>query len=155
MRYFLDTEFNGFGGALISLALVPEYGDQEYYVVVPLEEQPHPWVAQHVLPYLGTVPPGLSSDPVPPAQAARDLAFYLHRDAEPLIVADWPDDIAYFCRLLVTGPGQMVATGHLRFLFLDNTGFSTAENSRVPHNALHDARALRDFVLEQKGLGWV
>ncbi len=24
MRYFLDTEFNGFGGALISLALVPE-----------------------------------------------------------------------------------------------------------------------------------
>ena len=25
----------------------------------------------------------------------------------------------------------------------------SAENSRVPHNALHDARALRDFVL-----GW-
>jgi len=25
MRYFLDTEFNGFGGQLISLALVPEH----------------------------------------------------------------------------------------------------------------------------------
>ena len=24
MRYFLDTEFNGFGGTLISVALVPE-----------------------------------------------------------------------------------------------------------------------------------
>jgi hypothetical protein len=151
MRYFLDTEFNGFGGALISLALVPEYGDQEFYAVVPLEEEPHPWVSQHVLPYLGSVPPGLSSDPIPPNQVARDVAFYLKDDGEPLVVADWPDDIAYFCRLLVTGPGQMVATGPLRFLFLDNAGFSTAENSRVPHNALHDARALRAFVLAQRG----
>ena len=151
MRYFLDTEFNGFGGALISLALVPEYGDQEFYAVVPLEEEPLPWVSQHVLPYLGSVPPGLSSDPIPPNQIARDLAFYLQGDGEPMVVADWPDDIAYFCRLLVTGPGQMVATGPLRFLFLDNVGFSTAENSRVPHNALHDARALRDFVLAQRG----
>ncbi len=25
-------------------------------------------------------------------------------------------------------------------------GFSTADNSKVPHNALHDARALRDHV---------
>jgi hypothetical protein len=27
------------------------------------------------------------------------------------------------------------------------TGFSTAANSKVPHNALHDARALRDHIL--------
>jgi hypothetical protein len=26
-------------------------------------------------------------------------------------------------------------------------GFSTAANSKVPHNALHDARALRDHLL--------
>ena len=38
MRYFLDTEFNGFGGCLISLALVPEDGDQDYYVVVPMTD---------------------------------------------------------------------------------------------------------------------
>ena len=35
MRYFLDTEFNGFGGALISLALVPEIGDKDFYVSLP------------------------------------------------------------------------------------------------------------------------
>ena len=154
MRYFLDTEFNGFGGGLISLALVPEYGDQEFYAVVPLDEAPVPWVAQHVLPYLGAVPPGMTADPIPRGEAARELALYLNGDEEPVIVADWPDDIAYFCKLLMTGPGQMVTTGTLRFLFLDNTGFSTAENSRVPHNALHDARALRDFVLAQRGFGW-
>jgi hypothetical protein len=26
VRYFLDTEYNGFGGSLLSLALVPEDG---------------------------------------------------------------------------------------------------------------------------------
>ena len=156
MRYFLDTEFNGFGGELISIALVPEYGDQEFYAVVPLAGEPHPWVARHVLHYLGAVPPGLSAEPAPRDVVAKDLALFLRHDDEPLIVADWPDDIAYFCKLLMTGPGQMVAVGKLRFLLVNNGGFSTAENSRVPHNALHDARALRDHVLAQVegGIGW-
>jgi hypothetical protein len=148
MRYFLDTEFNGFGGALISIGLVPEYGDHEYYAVLPLEDAPHPWVERHVLPYLASVPPGMITDPIPRAQVSRELGRYLSGDDDPLIVADWPDDIAYLCGLLVTGPGQVVRTGPLRFLFLDNPGFSTAQNSRVPHNALHDARALRAHVTE-------
>ena len=38
MRYFLDTEFNGFGGTLISVALVPEHGDDDFYASLPLPE---------------------------------------------------------------------------------------------------------------------
>ena len=34
MRYFLDTEFNGFGGALLSVALVPADGSEEFYVTL-------------------------------------------------------------------------------------------------------------------------
>ena len=30
MRYFLDTEYNGWGGALLSLALVPDDGEELY-----------------------------------------------------------------------------------------------------------------------------
>lgn len=146
MRYFLDTEYNGFGGALISLALVPEHGDQEFYAVLPLPEQIHPWVERNVLPYLAAVPPGIDPRAVSPGIAAAHLATYLSADAEPVIVADWPDDIALFCSLLVTGEGQMVAVGSLRFELIRSPGFSTAANSRVPHNALHDARALRDFM---------
>jgi hypothetical protein len=67
-----------------------------------------------------------------------------------MIVADWPDDIALFCRLLLTGPGDIVEIGPLRFELLRSPGFSTAMNSKVPHNALHDARALRDFVLRSE-----
>jgi hypothetical protein len=146
MRYFLDTEYNGFGGGLISLALVPEEGDQEYYVVLPLAEEPHPWVAKHVMPYLRSVPDMLYNE-LDPIAAAHDLAAYLGTDPDPEIVCDWPEDIALFCRLIQTSDGQIVELANVRFHFLRTPGFSTARNSRVPHNALHDARALRDFVL--------
>jgi hypothetical protein len=146
MRYFLDTEFNGFGGALISLALVPEHGDQEFYAVLTLPEPLHPWVERNVLPYLGSVPCG-PVDPMSRREAAVRLAEFLAPDGDPVIVADWPDDIAYFCALLTTGPGEMAPVGAMRFELLSNPGFSPAANSRVPHNALYDARALRDFVL--------
>jgi hypothetical protein len=146
MRYFLDTEYNGFGGALISLALVPEYGDQDDYVVLPLTEAPHPWVARHVLPYLRSVPDMLYTE-LDRIAAAHDIAGYLQTDPDPEIVADWPEDIALLCRLLQTSDGEIAAIRSLRFHFLRTPGFSTARNSAVPHNALHDARALRDFVL--------
>jgi hypothetical protein len=42
----------------------------------------------------------------------------------------------------------MAEVPQLTFMFLPLAGFSTAANSKVPHNALHDARALRDHVLE-------
>jgi hypothetical protein len=148
MRYFMDTEFNGFGGELISLALVPEAGDEELYLVLPLPDALHPWVERHVVPYLDTIPAGFPGGRTTRLSAAIEIAHYLQGDPKPLIVADWPDDIGYFCHLLVTEPGDMAPVGSLRFELLRNPGFSTAMNSKVPHNALYDARALRDFVLE-------
>jgi hypothetical protein len=147
MRYFLDTEFNGFGGELISLALVPEHGDQEYYALLPVPDPVHPWVERHVVPYLRSVPPGLDGGTISRLQAAAEIAAYLAPDDDPLILADWPDDIAYFCALLVTGEGEMAPVGTLHFELIRSPGFSTAAISAVPHNALHDARALREFVL--------
>jgi hypothetical protein len=148
MRYFLDTEFNGFAGELISLGLVPEHGDQEYYAVLELPEEVHGWVQRNVLPYLRSVPQGFYSEPVSREEAAAELARYLAADRDPVIVADWPEDIAHFCMLLVTGPNEIAPVGSMRFEFVSSPGFSTAMNSKVPHNALHDARALRDFVLQ-------
>ena len=146
MRYFLDTEYNGWGGALISLALVSEMGE-ELYLVLDLAEPPEPWVERNVLPYLDAVPESLKSPPLSRADAAASIAFFLAADPEPLIIADWPEDIAQFSMLLVTGPGMMAAVPPIRFQLLPLAGFSTAENSAVPHNALHDARSLRDHLL--------
>ena len=41
----------------------------------------------------------------------------------------------------------MLAVPPLSLHFVPLHGFSTASNSKVPHNALHDARALRDHVM--------
>jgi hypothetical protein len=144
MRYYLDTEYNGFGGALISIALVPADGGEEFYATLPLPDPVEAWVERNVLPYLDTVPVGFQGEALDRQTVTALLGNYFAADPAPEIVADWPDDIAYFCGLLVTGPGLMVPTPPLSFRLVQLPGFSTAENSAVPHNALHDARALRD-----------
>lgn len=146
LRYFLDTEFNGFGGALISLALVPEHGDQDFYVSLPLPDEIHPWVQQHVIPYLRFVPPGIDYQ-LSREHAAQHIEAYLAHDTDPVIIADWPEDLAHFCQLLVTGPGQMIGINGMHLELVNGAGFSAAVNSKTPHNALHDAHALRDFYL--------
>jgi hypothetical protein len=146
VRYFLDTEYNGWGGALLSLALVPEDGE-ELYLTLDWEGALDPWVERNVVPYLDTVPDALVSPRLNRADAARALSHYLAGDSEPVIVADWPEDIAQINMLLVTGPGTMIEVPPLSFQFVELSGFSTAANSTVPHNALHDARALKDHVL--------
>ena len=147
MRYFLDTEYNGSGGQLLSLALVPEDGGEEFYVTLQCDAPLDPWVERHVLPYLDMVPEGLVSPRLSRQAAAAALAGWLAHDEAPDIVADWPEDLAQLSMLLVTGPGMMVTVPPLSLHFVPLHGFSTAANSVVPHNALHDARALRDHVM--------
>ena len=147
MRYFLDTEYNGFGGTLLSLALVPEDGGEEFYVTLAYAEPLDPWVERHVLPFLDMVPEQLKSPRLPRRAAAGALAHWLAHDPNPEIVADWPEDLAQFAMLLVIGPGQMLTVPPFTLRFEPLQGFSTAANSTVPHNALHDARALRDHVM--------
>ena len=146
MRYFLDTEYNGMGGALLSLALVPDDGE-ELYLTLKTSDPLNEWVQRHVVPYLDTVPEQLSCDRLTPRDAAHELERYLRHDADPVIFADWPEDIAHFCTLMITGEGDMVEIRNSTFRLVPMSNFSTAAHSKVPHNALHDARALRDHVL--------
>lgn len=146
MRYFLDTEFDGFGGALISLALVPEDGSEEFYVVLDHSAQ-DPWVIRNVIPFLNHVPDGLCAPRLDRAAASHALAQWLAHDDGAEIIADWPEDLAHLANLLVTGPGRMHPVRGLTLRFVPLPGFSTAANSSVPHNALHDARALRDHLI--------
>lgn len=145
VRYYLDTEFNGWGGELMSLALVAENGD-EFYVVLDFDCQPVGWVEANVLPYLDHVPEPLRGPRVGRSDAAEALAAFLAADPRPEIVADWPEDLAQFANLLLVGPGLMVQVPPLAFRLVPLPNYSVAQNSAVPHNALHDARALRDHL---------
>jgi hypothetical protein len=143
MRYFLDAEFNGFGGQLISLALVPEnLHAVPFYEALPCTE-PVPWVADHVLPVLQT-------RPISRAEMIAKLAAYLRGDPEPLVIADWPEDIAHLALLMVTGPGWRMLSPRFRFELLDLPLFDSAMLSKMPHNACHDAIALRDYILAEE-----
>lgn len=140
MRYFLDTEFNGFCGELISIALVPEdAGLPPFYEAISVED-PTPWVRDNALPALETRPRS--------RKEVTDLfAAYLMNDPAPLLVADWPEDIALAARLLITGPGYMKPVRSLRFELVDPDIIGPMVPSAVPHNALHDAVALRATML--------
>lgn len=133
MRLFLDCEFNELQGDLISMALVDENG-REWYEVVPCEN-PGAWVAVNVMPILGRGPVS-----VPLMQAS--LSAWLSMYDSVHVVADWPEDIAHFCKALITGPGMRINTPALTMevLRIDAT-------SDMPHNALADARGIRAHIL--------
>lgn len=141
MKLFLDTEFNGFQGSLISMALVPEDSTtREFYKELEIRDQLDPWVRDNVVPHLVLVPCSRY-------EFQQALAQYLWEVGECTIVADWPDDIRYFCESLIVGPGQMIAFMHNVKFELD-TGIEY--ESLVPHNALHDARAIRESYLKRE-----
>ncbi len=143
MRYFLDAEFNGFGGQLISLALVPE--DEKaapFYEALPCDK-PEPWVAAHVIPVLQT-------QPIARAEMTAKLAAYLRDDEEPVVIGDWPEDIAHLALLMITGPGWRLPSERLVFELVDVPLFDSETASKVPHNACSDATAFRAYFLHQE-----
>ena len=143
MRYYLDVEFNGFGGPLISLALAPEDPDAApFYEALPCSK-PNAWVIEHVIPVLRT-------QPISRPEMVAKLAAYLTEDAEPVVISDWPEDIAHLALLMVTGPGWRMNSPRLDIELLDLPLFDSAALSEVPHNAYHDAMALRAYVLAQE-----
>ena len=134
MKLYLDTEFNEFGGALISLALVPEVRKyREFYEELPCPK-PGAWVKEHVIPKL--TKPAVSV----PVFEKLLYRYLLEFSAPVTIVADYPDDISYLCKALITGPGTRIAIDDINFELRCGLTYVSA----VPHHALFDARALRD-----------
>lgn len=131
MNIFMDSEFNGFGGELISLALVSDDGTS-WYNVLPLPERIDPWVAQHVVPILGKAP-------VAPETFRASLLAYLATRPGATIHADWPADFGYLLNCMMGD--RFEAAFYVPFTFNLMTG--TDPKPDVPHNALSDATALR------------
>lgn len=144
-RYFIDTEFNGYKGELLSLCLVRD-DTKTLYITIP----PHPlvaldpWVKEHVMPFMKCVP-----DFVETIQATRLkdvtqlLEDFLVEDEDPVIVADWPDDIHYLSQLLLTGPGTMINIPRIKFELCRIDAYPTTLVGAVQHNAAWDALCLR------------
>lgn len=134
MMFFIDNEFNGMGGGLLSMALVSECGRHEFYEVVQCSEVIEDWVNENVVPHLH--------------KSAIDRVTFqkrLYDFLEPfqhnlMVVADFPDDIKYFTEANLLGPGVSFGFEVVDLRIDDRLH---ARESEIPHNALEDARAIR------------
>jgi len=133
-RLYLDTEFNGHGGELISMALVSSIGHRWYGVRYPRGgDGIDPWVAEHVFPKLAR--------PVMPDRKFREsLHAFLRGFNDPEIVCDWNADAMHFCEWLTGEDYASSLDWPCRITILKTPpGQPVSEN---PHNALADAEAL-------------
>lgn len=137
MRLFLDCEFDGFDGPLLSMALVGQ--GYEWYEVLPHFVIKDLWVEKNVIPVL-------NKKPIEKDLVQSSLQAFLSKFDHVEIVADWPDDIKYFCQFLITKPGYAINTPPLSFV-LDR---SIKYVSKIPHNALEDARGIMNSFKSEK-----
>lgn len=137
MKYWIDCEFNDYLGSLISMALVCEDG-REWYEVLECHN-PSEWVAINVIPVLGKIP-------ISRKDMQASLSAFLMVYDSAVIISDWPEDIKHFCELLIRGPGKRIDTPILNMVVDRNLD---SEQSKIPHNALSDARAIHEVLLRR------
>lgn len=137
---FIDCEFNGYRGELISMALASQCGREFYMAMMPTQII-DPWVKENVIPVLNT-------EPCEQAEFTAALECYLNSFDAIQLFADWPEDIKYFFECLIVGPGQKMNTPPIAAHVRD---WMHSRDSVVPHNALSDCRAIRDVYAKQIG----
>jgi len=146
-KLFLDCEFNGLHGELISMALVSD-DHAEWYQTVAVRGRIDPWVAEHVIPYLSATFTAHTRERSDHEDLAASLDAFLSNFDNPEIIADWPADFEHFGNLLtIIGANGGFKEAYACTMRLINTPPLKPE---VPHNALSDARALRDWYVAQE-----
>lgn len=153
MNYFLDTEFDGPGGPLLSLGLVREDGEA-LYATLRTRTIHDPWVRENVVPVLMSIPNyGIKYKllDVRVETLVAAIVQFLSEDNNPNIVVDWPVDIMYFCDLLMPKPYLMVPINSISFLLCRCEPYPTEVPSAVQHNAYWDAMALK-AMFDDKGI---
>lgn len=140
---YLDTEYNGHYGGLISIALYNPTSDTHFYAVCSewqtylKENLLTPFVIQHVI-------PKMLSNGYSRAQIVADLTMYLSQYKDNItVIADWPEDFIHLCGLLFRPsinnlpPSKIVPKLTMRLVTTPDI-----HKSINPHNALADAVAL-------------
>lgn len=130
---YLDTEFNGHGGQLLSIALASTSG-KNFYARLPDPAQWHDWVKDNVAPHFEIKPDE--------TQTVRwRLREYLQRREPVTIYANWPADFMYLTALMCGVAFQDSWMVDCQLVLLR----STDPKPDKPHNALSDAIALMDW----------
>ena len=135
MKLWLDTEFNGWEGELVSMGITSQDG-KEFYEVLECSN-PVAWVKENVVPLL-------LKDSISKGLFTKKLEQYLSQWDSVEVIADWPRDLELFYSLLLVGNGWMISVPKQLSTKLVR-GLDT--QSLLPHNAIEDARALKAAYL--------
>ena len=143
MRYFLDCEFDGHNGPLLSMALVCDDGTSIHIETTAIASDP--WVVENVVPHMGANE-ATTHPLVQPNQVGPQVRAFIGNDPTPTIIADSPVDIGRFCEALMTDErGNYAPNTWDRWTFrvYDVDCYPTTLSGAVQHNAWWDAMALR------------
>lgn len=139
MDLYIDCEFDKNTKTLISLALINKDQDQVFYEVIAgtTENLSDPWLYDNVVPVL-------NKEPVSASQFQRLLFKFLDKFPYVRLMCDHPADPRYFLQALeINNEGKW----WYKSLSIEIRVELSAGKSKIPHNALEDARALSECVL--------
>lgn len=135
MNLYLDTEFNGLNGALLSIALVPaDPGVNGFYRACHYLGALDSWVAEHVI-------PALMIEPIMYHVLRDEFHDYIKGFVNPTIICDWHADAVHFCKLL-SGDTYDSSLDYSCTIQILKTPPGQPVSAR-PHNAYQDACALK------------
>jgi len=131
VRAFLDFEFNGKNGQILSAAIVTDTGEKWYEVIECSPDILVPWVVEHVMPYLGK------------RAVTREVFFesfqrFIDRFGYVEFFYNAHADRRYL--------DEIVARVNMPLYRCIRDGFLSAKSSTTPHNALADATAIVNHV---------
>ena len=144
-RYYIDCEFDGHGGPLLSIALVKSNGSGIYIETTAIARDP--WVIANVVPLMDCHECRMSVRCLP-NEVGAVIRTFIDTD-EPTIIADSPVDIGRFCAVISTGADGGWASADypfMRFEVHNVDCYPTSLSGAVQHNAWWDAMALRAIL---------
>lgn len=150
--FYIDCEFDGHDGPLLSIAMVREDGRSLYVKVGDHNYVKDAWVRENVLPIMDSHHADLSWH-VGQSEVGTPLRGFIGDCQNPVIIADSPVDIGRFCRAISTGEdGQWHSTSYsgMTFIVCNVDCYPTKLAGAIRHNAWWDAMALRTLIPEVK-----
>lgn len=142
-KYYIDCEFDGHAGPLLSIALVREDGYSIHIRTDALALDP--WVQANVVPLMERHEAKMGQW-IPANEVGPSIKTFIGADDAPVIIADSPVDIGRFCAAVSTGPdGGWASADYPQMAFeVHNVDcYPTDLPNAVQHNAYWDAMALR------------
>jgi hypothetical protein len=150
-RFYIDCEFDGHGGPLLSIAMVGEDGIS-LHVTVTGQDASDPWVRENVVPLLDSHDADFIAE-CSPYRVGSWLRMMLEHVDSPIIIADSPVDVGRFCAAISTGEdGGWASSDYPRMTFeVHNVDcYPTDLPGAVQHNAWWDAMALRHLISKRE-----